>query len=77
MTNLQLIILYLVGGVSFFFLGMMFSDRVWRRIYKETKLAEFRRGWDAGFGFVNRIESVKAENVSSVKVFGRKVTDNG
>lgn len=76
LSILQFLGLYLLSGIGFFFFGMMVSNRFWKRAYKEAKTIAWRKGWDAGFGFVNRIEDVRTDRISSVKVFGRKDKDD-
>lgn len=63
-----LIAMYLVCLLGAVYLGMCLNNRMWRKRETARIRKAYQRGWDAGFGFLNRIENVKVENESWVKV---------
>ncbi len=68
MTNTQLMLLYLVGWIPMIYIGMTINNRMWRRAYKNAIRRAYNRGWDAGFGFLNKISDAKIEQESSVRI---------
>lgn len=72
MTNTHLALLYLIGGLACFYLGMRFDSYLWRKRYvkrlEERIQKAYDRGWDSGFGYLNRISEARTELESSVRI---------
>lgn len=63
-----LIAIYIVGFLASIYIGIRISDRMWRKRADARVRRAYRHGWDAGYGFLNRIEDVKTDRESSVTV---------
>lgn len=64
----MLIMLYLIGWVPMLYLGTRLSDRMWRKEAQRRVQRAYAHGWDAGYGFLQRIQDVRTDRTGSVKV---------
>lgn len=72
MNAWQTAALYLSGWFCCMLLGMSIASARWKKRYREAKNKAYQRGWEAGFGFRNRIVKERIEVGSSVKVIEHK-----
>jgi hypothetical protein len=70
----MLIVLYLIGWASSLYIGMRINDRMWRKRERTRNLRAYHRGWEAGYGFLNKIEDAKTEQISGVTIRAEKAS---
>ncbi len=76
MSAAQLICLYLIGWIPMIFIGMFINNYQWKRTYKNGIQSAFRRGWDAGFGYLQKISDARTERMSGVTIHAEKVSND-
>lgn len=74
MTNTQLILLYLTGWIPMIYIGMRINDRMWRKGQYTRVHNAYLRGWNAGYGFLQKIEDVKTDQMSGVTIKADKAS---
>jgi hypothetical protein len=68
-----LIALYLVGWIPMVYLGMRINNRMWKQSTPAKIMSAYSRGWNHGFGYLQKIQDVKTEQMSSVTIHAEKV----
>ena len=75
MTNISpglLIVLYLIGWIPMLYLGARMCDRMWRRVMRDKIVSAYSRGWNHGFGFLQKIDTIKTEQISGVTILAER-----
>jgi hypothetical protein len=76
MTMTQAVVLYILGGLGLFYLGMRYDSYLWRVRQRRDIQKAYDRGWMNAFGFLQKIEDNKTDRESQVRIVGQEWGDS-